>query len=229
MIRRERDLDADGSVLERYFYDPNGGLVITNADLSTFLADSAYQWRIMWRSQWHDGDGRYLQRGGQVWDARLGATLTFDPVQRVQSTLAAELDWWEYTQFFWGEVVNWHVETMAYVQQGFDSVSGFLDDFGGQLIHEWGPVAGYTNAILTSTLSGLTSVAGGVVQLLNPISLGANAMSNYNAYRDMDQDFKRGSTWSDVNWQDNRLRVSSSKTAHHVGSASRVIPLFPEF
>ena len=34
--------------------------------------------------------------------------------------------------------------------------------------------------------------------------------------------------WSDINWEDNRLRVPSPKTERHVGGASRTIPLFPE-
>ena len=35
-------------------------------------------------------------------------------------------------------------------------------------------------------------------------------------------------TWEDVNWEHNRIRVPSPKTAHHEGGASRMIPLFPE-
>lgn len=35
-------------------------------------------------------------------------------------------------------------------------------------------------------------------------------------------------TWADVDWERGRLTVHSSKTEHHVGGASRVIPLFPE-
>ena len=34
--------------------------------------------------------------------------------------------------------------------------------------------------------------------------------------------------WSDINWEHNRIRVPSPKTAHHEGGESRTIPLFPE-
>ena len=34
--------------------------------------------------------------------------------------------------------------------------------------------------------------------------------------------------WSDVNWEHSRVRVPSSKTEHHEGGDSRLIPLFPE-
>ncbi len=36
------------------------------------------------------------------------------------------------------------------------------------------------------------------------------------------------STWEDVDWERNRLRVTSPKTARHEGGGSRTIPLFPE-
>jgi integrase len=35
-------------------------------------------------------------------------------------------------------------------------------------------------------------------------------------------------TWSDVDWEHNRIRVPSPKTEHHEGKESRLIPLFPE-
>ncbi len=34
--------------------------------------------------------------------------------------------------------------------------------------------------------------------------------------------------WSDVDWDKNRVRITSSKTEHHEGGAERIIPLFPE-
>jgi len=34
--------------------------------------------------------------------------------------------------------------------------------------------------------------------------------------------------WSDVDWERNRLRVPSTKTEHHEGKESRIIPIFPE-
>ena len=34
--------------------------------------------------------------------------------------------------------------------------------------------------------------------------------------------------WADVNWPHLRMRVRSSKTAHHVGKDSRLVPIFPE-
>ena len=34
--------------------------------------------------------------------------------------------------------------------------------------------------------------------------------------------------WQDVNWERERMRVRSPKTEHHVGKASREVPLFPE-
>ncbi len=35
-------------------------------------------------------------------------------------------------------------------------------------------------------------------------------------------------TWEDIDWQGKRFTVTSSKTEHHEGGASRVVPLFPE-
>lgn len=35
-------------------------------------------------------------------------------------------------------------------------------------------------------------------------------------------------TWADVDWKNFRLTVRSSKTEHHEGGASRIVPLFPE-
>lgn len=35
-------------------------------------------------------------------------------------------------------------------------------------------------------------------------------------------------TWSDILWDHNRIHVRSSKTEHHEGKESRVIPMFPE-
>ncbi len=37
-----------------------------------------------------------------------------------------------------------------------------------------------------------------------------------------------GLTWDDVDWEHNRLHISSPKTARHAGHESRIIPLFPE-
>jgi integrase len=34
--------------------------------------------------------------------------------------------------------------------------------------------------------------------------------------------------WSDIDWVESKIRVVSSKTAHHAGKESRMIPLFPE-
>jgi len=34
--------------------------------------------------------------------------------------------------------------------------------------------------------------------------------------------------WSDVNWEKNRFYVHSSKTEHHDGKESRIVPIFPE-
>ena len=34
--------------------------------------------------------------------------------------------------------------------------------------------------------------------------------------------------WGDVDWERNRITISSPKTEHHAGGESRVIPLFPE-
>lgn len=34
--------------------------------------------------------------------------------------------------------------------------------------------------------------------------------------------------WCDVDWQRERITIHSSKTEHHVGKATRVIPMFPE-
>ena len=34
--------------------------------------------------------------------------------------------------------------------------------------------------------------------------------------------------WCDVNWATERIRVTSPKTAHHPGKASRLVPMFPE-
>ena len=35
-------------------------------------------------------------------------------------------------------------------------------------------------------------------------------------------------TWDDVDWERNRMRVTSPKTEHHEGKGSRLVPLFPE-
>jgi len=35
-------------------------------------------------------------------------------------------------------------------------------------------------------------------------------------------------TWENVDWERSRMRVGSSKTEHHVGKDSRVVPIFPE-
>jgi len=34
--------------------------------------------------------------------------------------------------------------------------------------------------------------------------------------------------WTDIDWEHNRIRVPSPKTAHHEGKSERMIPLFPE-
>ena len=34
--------------------------------------------------------------------------------------------------------------------------------------------------------------------------------------------------WGDVDWEQNRITISSPKTTHHASGESRVIPLFPE-
>ena len=35
-------------------------------------------------------------------------------------------------------------------------------------------------------------------------------------------------TWNDIDWDRSRIRIHSSKTEHHEGKESRIIPLFPE-
>ena len=35
-------------------------------------------------------------------------------------------------------------------------------------------------------------------------------------------------TWADVNWHDGKILVRSSKTEHHEGKATRIVPMFPE-
>jgi integrase len=34
--------------------------------------------------------------------------------------------------------------------------------------------------------------------------------------------------WEDINWEQSRIRVRSSKTEHHEGGSERIIPIFPE-
>ena len=34
--------------------------------------------------------------------------------------------------------------------------------------------------------------------------------------------------WSDINWEERTIRITSPKTEHHDGGGSRIIPLFPE-
>ena len=34
--------------------------------------------------------------------------------------------------------------------------------------------------------------------------------------------------WSDINWEEDKITIHSSKTEHHQGKESRIIPLFPE-
>jgi len=36
-------------------------------------------------------------------------------------------------------------------------------------------------------------------------------------------------TWNDVDWERNRFRVTSPKTAHHEGRGERWVPIFTEF
>jgi integrase len=35
-------------------------------------------------------------------------------------------------------------------------------------------------------------------------------------------------TWGDVDWEQNRIRVTCSKTEHHEGRGERFVPIFPE-
>jgi integrase len=37
-----------------------------------------------------------------------------------------------------------------------------------------------------------------------------------------------GLKWRDIDWEHGRMKVTSPKTAHHVGGESRMVPLFPE-
>ena len=34
--------------------------------------------------------------------------------------------------------------------------------------------------------------------------------------------------WSDINWEEEKITIHSSKTEHHQGKGTRIIPLFPE-
>ena len=52
------------------------------------------------------------------------------------------------------------------------------------------------------------------------------ALARYGGVRTPSETFAL--MWSDVDWEGGRIRVPSSKTAHHVGGEARTIPLFPE-
>ncbi len=52
------------------------------------------------------------------------------------------------------------------------------------------------------------------------------ALARYGGVRTPSETFAL--TWADVDWEHNRIRVPSPKTACHAGRESRMIPLFPE-
>ena len=69
--------DHAGSVVERYFYSPEGQLLIT-APNGAARAASQYQWRYLFRGGRQDGQNLY-RIGGQEWDWRQGGPLEHDP------------------------------------------------------------------------------------------------------------------------------------------------------
>ncbi len=52
------------------------------------------------------------------------------------------------------------------------------------------------------------------------------ALARYGGLRTPSETFAL--TWADVDWEHNRIRVPSPKTACHAGRESRMLPLFPE-
>lgn len=52
------------------------------------------------------------------------------------------------------------------------------------------------------------------------------ALARYGGLRTPSEPLKL--RWSDIDWENQRIRVPSPKTEHHEGKASRIIPLFPE-
>jgi integrase len=52
------------------------------------------------------------------------------------------------------------------------------------------------------------------------------ALARYGGLRTPSETFAL--TWADVDWERNRIRVPSPKTACHAGRESRMLPLFPE-
>ena len=52
------------------------------------------------------------------------------------------------------------------------------------------------------------------------------ALARYGGFRCPSEHL--GLRWRDIDWANNRMKVHSPKTAHHVGGESRMVPLFPE-
>ena len=52
------------------------------------------------------------------------------------------------------------------------------------------------------------------------------ALARYGGLRTPSETFAL--TWADIDWERNRIRVPSPKTACHAGRESRMLPLFPE-
>ena len=70
--------NTSGAVMERYFYSPEGKLLITNGQWQTKDA-SAYDWRYTYQGGRLDGQGLYYVHGGE-WDYRTGDPLKHDPM-----------------------------------------------------------------------------------------------------------------------------------------------------
>ena len=68
--------NSSGAVVERYFYSPEGKLLITNGQWQTKDA-SGYDWRYTYQGGRLDGQGLYYVHGGE-WDYRTGDPLKHD-------------------------------------------------------------------------------------------------------------------------------------------------------
>jgi hypothetical protein len=69
--------NSAGSVIERYFYTPEGQLTITDPAANTVRASSNYDWRYLYQGGRLDGTGIY-QIGSSEWDYLSGGPLEHD-------------------------------------------------------------------------------------------------------------------------------------------------------
>ena len=90
--------NSSGAVVERYFYSPEGKLLITNGQWQTKDA-SAYDWRYTYQGGRLDGQGLYYVHGGE-WDYRTGDPLKHDAMS------------------YWGEHLSYTPPSLSWVDTG---------------------------------------------------------------------------------------------------------------